>query len=52
MAIVDAEELGGEMTEKLAGLFNKKAAPPKSAGTAPPGRKAKALRELGMGRDA
>ena len=29
MTIVDAEQLGGAMTEKLAELFDEKAAPPK-----------------------
>ena len=31
VTIVDAEELGGAMTEKLAELFDEKAAPPKVA---------------------
>ena len=35
VTIVDAEELGGAMTEKLAELFDEKAAPPKPTRTAP-----------------
>ena len=35
VTIVDAEELGGAMTEKLAELFDEKAAPAKPARTAP-----------------
>jgi len=39
VTIVDAEELGGAMTEKLAELFDEKAAPAKPVRTAPPRRK-------------
>jgi cobaltochelatase CobT len=42
VTIVDAEELGGAMTEKLAELFDENAAPPKPVRAAPPRRKAKA----------
>ena len=49
VTIVDAEELGGAMTEKLAELFDENATPPKPAKPAPkpprpasPKRKAKA----------
>src|SRR5208337_2931414 len=40
VTIVDAEELGGAMTEKLAELFDEKAAPAKPVRTAPSRRKA------------
>jgi cobaltochelatase CobT len=40
VTIVDAEELGGAMTEKLAELFDEKAAPPKPAAKAGPRRRA------------
>ena len=42
VTIVDAEELGGAMTEKLAELFDEKAAPPKAVKPAVPRRKTKA----------
>ncbi len=40
VTIVDAEELGGAMTDKLAELFDENATPTKPARTAPPRRKA------------
>ena len=42
VTIVDAEELGGAMTEKLAELFDEKASPPKPVKPAVPRRKTKA----------
>ena len=42
VTIVDAEELGGAMTEKLAELFDEKAAPPKEVKPPVPRRKPKA----------
>jgi cobaltochelatase CobT len=42
VTIVDAEELGGAMTEKLAELFDEKASPPKAVKPAVPRRKTKA----------
>ncbi len=41
VTIVDAEELGGAMTEKLAELFDENAAPPRPARPAPPPAKRK-----------
>jgi len=47
VTIVDAEELGGAMTEKLAELFDENAAPPESAKLARPrrGRRAALARQ-------
>ena len=42
VTIVDAEELGGAMTEKLAELFDEKAEPPKPVKPAAPRRGRKA----------